>query len=220
VTTEPPQEPHPLALLSHELRTPLNAVIGYADAMRGEAFGPLPTAYKHQAAIIHAAALHLLALVNDMTDIARADAGVWAGEPQRFSVTAAAHAIVTLLAPRAAEAGVAIRTEIDDGLGDVRADRRAIVQILINLIDNALKFTPRGGEIVVVLAGEGRDLRLEVADSAPGEAVRPPDAGEGSGLGLSLARSLCRLHGGALTFERRRGIGATVEVRLPVLVEA
>ena len=216
MTTKQTQEPHPLALLSHELRTPLNAVIGYADAMQSEAFGPLPDLYRRQAGIIHAAALHLLALVNDMTDVAHAGAGVWTGQQQRFSMTEAAHDIVSLLAPRAAEAGVALKAELDDGVGDARADRRGIAQILINLLDNALKFTPRGGEILLRLTAHGRDLRIEVANTGPEDA----GAGESSGLGLRLAHSLCRLHGGALTFEHQETGGAMVRVRLPVLVDA
>lgn len=217
VTTDIRSAPAPeaLALLGHELRTPLNALIGYADAMRRQTFGPLPPPYDEQAAIIHGAAQHLLSLVNDMTDIARAEAGVWSGAPERFDPRVLADEVVTLLNPRALTAGVRLRTSGRDDLGDILADRRAMTQILVNLIDNALKFTAKGSEIGVDLAKEAGDLRLTVAN--PGGCDGVPVAAspvKGTGLGLRLVRALCSEHGGSLTIADLAEGGFMATVRL------
>ncbi len=203
-------EPDALALLAHELRGPLNAVIGYAEAMRAETFGPLNAPYADHAATIHRAALHLLKLVDDMADTARAETGLWRGEREAFDPSALADGIIEMFEPRAAAAGVRLRADIGAGLGQVFADRRAVTQILVNLLDNALKFTATGGEIVVTLSRAAEGLRIIVADTGGGLDVEP-----GQGLGLRLVRALCALHGGDLTLERTpSGAAATAALAL------
>jgi signal transduction histidine kinase len=183
-----------MALLAHELRSPLNAVIGYAEAMRAETFGPLNAPYADHAATIHRAALHLLKLVDDMADVAKAEAGVWRGEREVLDPRALADEIIEMFGPRAAAASVRLRTDVAAGLGRIFADRRALAQILINLLDNALKVTARGGEIVVTLSRAAEGLNIVVTDTGGA-----PDASGGQGLGLRLVRALCALHGGDLT---------------------
>jgi cell cycle sensor histidine kinase DivJ len=199
------------------LRTPLAALTGYADAMRGQVFGPLPAPYQDHAAVILEAAGRLLALVDDMTDIAAAEAGVWSGRRERFDAGALARDTLRLLAPRAADAGVRTAAELGGGPIEVVADRRALGQILVNLWDNALKFAAPGGEAVISLRREGSDLRLTVTNtvSGVGEASR-----QGQGLGLRLVRALCAAHGGVLDLERPAAQGFSASVRLPIFAEA
>jgi two-component system cell cycle sensor histidine kinase PleC len=211
----------PLALLAHELRTPLNAVIGYADGMRLQAFGPLSAPYDEQAGIIHAAALHLLRLIDEMADIAPAEfrlptlSGSWKGLRERFNLQALVEDTVRLLNPRASAAKIGIRVELETGLGDIVADRRAIGQILINLLDNALKFTADGGTIMLSVAREETGPRIVVADSGAAAGVLDTvDRQRGRGLGLRLARALCADHDGSLTLDPNAGGGMTATVRL------
>jgi len=201
--------PHPLAVLAHELRTPLNAIIGYADAMKTGVFGPLNAPYGEQAAIIHGAALHLLALVEDMTEVAKAEAGMWTGRLERLDPATLAGEVTAWLAPRAAAAGVALRAEISESPGQILADGRALRQILVNLLDNALKFTRAGGQVTLRLARDVDALSILVTDSGAGQGQG------GQGLGLRLATALCAAMGGALTFQDAPGAGRTVTVRLP-----
>jgi cell cycle sensor histidine kinase DivJ len=209
----------PLALLAHELRTPLNAIIGYAEAMTLGVFGPLNPPYGEQAAIIHGAALHLRTLVDDMMASSGVAAGVWTGRPERFDPAAEALLVVSWLTPRAAAAGLALDTDLAIRAGDVVADRRAFRQILLNLLDNALKFTGTGGRVALRVAWEGVDLWVVVADTGPG-ASGPPRPPEGSGLGLALVEALCAERGGALSVETPpagAAGGRTVRIRLPAV---
>jgi two-component system cell cycle sensor histidine kinase PleC len=216
--TQDPRDllPHPLALLAHELRTPLNAVIGYADGMRLQTFGPLAAPYDEQAAVIHTAALHLLRLVDEMGEIGGAgapdagEAALWRGCLERFDLERLTTDILAMLVGRAAASAIAIRAEFESDPRDIVADRRAIGQILINLLDNALKFTAAGGSILLTVNRDGPDWRVVVADS--GGASDPP---RGRGLGLRLARALCAAHGGSLALERVPDGGMTATVRLP-----
>jgi cell cycle sensor histidine kinase DivJ len=189
-------------------------LIGYADAMRQEVFGPLPPPYDAHAAVILEAAGRLLALVDDMTDIAAAEAGIWSAPHERFDAGALAQDTLRLFARRAAEAGVRTRADIEGPSLDVIADRRALGQILTNLWDNALKFAAPGGEAAVTVRKAGCELRLEVTDTGP----RLPGAnGAGRGLGLRLVEALCAAHGGTLNLERPGDGGFSATVRLPIL---
>jgi signal transduction histidine kinase len=193
-----------LGVLAHELRTPLTALIGYAEAMRAQTFGPLPPPYGEHAETIHTAARHLLALVDDLADAAAAETGIWRPSREAFSVGQLAREIVSLFAARAVEKGVSVRLEAPDSLPLAIADRRAVGQILINLLDNALKFTARGGAVRLVLAREGDVLRLAVWDTG-GSA----DPNSGRGIGLRLVRALCAAHQGSLELKPAYG-GGTV----------
>lgn len=215
MTDAPHPDSHPQrkALLAHELRTPLNAIIGYAEAMTLEAFGPLPAPYGDHAATIHRAAIHLLTLVDDLTDQAGAEAGAWAGARTTFDPVALTQEVTSLLRPRAERSRINLTVEGDLSLREVYGDRRALRQILLNLIDNALKFTADGGEIAAVLSVEASDLRLEVRDT--GGAVGE----KGQGLGLRLVRALAGAHGGAVELRPMTTGGMAVVVRLPILME-
>lgn len=206
-------EPHPLALLSHELRTPLTALIGYADAWRGEAFGPLNSPYREQAAIVHAAALHLLALVDTLSGTADAESGLWLIAPESIDLEAWARETVALFAPRAASAGVSLNLDARAAPAPFRADRRALGQILINLLDNALRHAGPGGRVAVTLTDDQGALRLEVTNSQSGTPT------SGRGLGLRLVEGLCDAAGGAFCLTPHEGDMAAV-ARLPSHTEA
>jgi signal transduction histidine kinase len=219
VSPDSPREPHSLAVLAHELRTPLNAVLGYADAMRGEVFGPLPAPYREQAGLIHGAASHLLALVEVMAATAEAGARPLAmerlGAPDVEQLLA--HAI-SVVATRASAANLELRAALVDRAAiRLRADRVALVQILINLIDNAVKFAAPGGAIDVRAAAAAGEVQLTVQN----QGGAGPSSGEaGSGLGLRLVRGLSEAMGGSFDMDLRPGGGARAVVRLPAIAEA
>lgn len=211
-------EPHLLALLSHELRTPLNAVLGYADAMRIEAFGPLPEPYREHAGVIHAAATHLLAVVDAMTAVGAAETGA---RRLDLETLGAAHLerllndVIDLLAPRALFENLEFRAVVARAAAvEIRADRVALTQILVNLIDNALKFTAPGGTITLGLGGVGGDVLLTIES---GGGAGAPAGAPGPGLGLRLARVLIEAMGGRLTLDVSTGRGARAAVRFPAI---
>ncbi len=221
-----------LAGMSHEIRTPLNAIIGFSDVMKQRLFGPLPARYAEYADLIHESGLHLLDLVGDVLDMSKIEADRYELKLESMDARDIAGAAARLMRLRAEDSGV--RLELDCGLAPlpVRADRKALRQILLNLLSNALKFTPKGGEARVALRSEGGELVLEVADTGVGmsaeDAARlgqpyqqADSAGatteRGSGLGLSLVSALAQMHGGGLEIESEPGKGTTARVRLPVL---
>jgi two-component system cell cycle sensor histidine kinase PleC len=218
VTPDTRHEPHPLALLRHELLTLLNAVLGYADAWRMETFGPLPQPYKDQAVLIHAAAGHLLAVVDAMISGGAAGAADRPLALARLS-TAAVERLLTdvvgLLAPRARSSDLQLRTLCASAAGvDVQADPVALTQVLINLIDNAVKFAAPGGTVTIGLDWTDAELRLTVENRGG-----PPPAvdGVGSGLGLGLALALTEAMGGSLTLDVSSGEAARAVLRLPTI---
>jgi cell cycle sensor histidine kinase DivJ len=220
-----------LANMSHELRTPLNAIMGFADMMRQRIFGPLPGKYVEYADLIHDAGAHLLDLINDVLDMSKIEASKYELALEDLDAREPVAAALRLLRVQADESGVQLRGVLPAEALDVSADRRALKQIVINLVSNALKFTPRGGLVTVSLAAVGQALELTVADTGIGIAEadlsrlgRPYEqAGDashqaqGTGLGLSLVRAFAELHGGEMAIESRLGEGTAVTVRLPVL---
>ena len=223
-----------LAEMSHELRTPLNAVLGFSDTMRMRMFGPISDRYGEYAELIHESGRHLLDLINDLLDMSKIEADRYELDREPFDVGEAAAAAVRLVRRQADEAGVSLRTSLPPRPLEVDADRRAIKQIVINLLANAVKFTPSGGAVTLAVQAAGSELEIVVSDTGVG--IAPEDlrrlgrpyeqAGEadqrsqGTGLGLSLVRALAGLHGGAVTIESRLGDGTAVTVRLPVLIAA
>ncbi len=223
-----------LAHMSHELRTPLNAVMGFSDIMRTRLFGPLPDRYGEYAELIHESGRHLLDVINDVLDLAKIDAGRYELRREVFDAREATAAALRLVRVQADEAGVRLRGLPPPGPLEVDADPRALKQMVLNLLANALKFTPRGGEATVTVGAVEGELEIVVSDTGVG--VAPEDvarlgrpfeqteagrrAGGGTGLGLSLVRAFAGLHGGAVTIESRLGSGTAVTVRLPVLVRA
>jgi cell cycle sensor histidine kinase DivJ len=223
-----------LANMSHELRTPLNAIMGFSDIMRQRLFGPMGDRYAEYAELIHESGTHLLELINDVLDMSKIEAERFELSIETFDARDAASAVLRLMRGQADRAGVNLRGVLPIAPLYADADRRAVKQIAMNLISNALKFTPRGGSVTVTVQGHDNTLELIVADTGVGIAQddlarlgRPfEQAGDaeqraaGSGLGLSLVRAFARLHGGDMTVESSVGEGATFTVRLPVLVNA
>ena len=220
-----------LATMSHELRTPLNAVMGFADIMRNRLFGPLPDRYAEYSQLIHESGAHLLDLINDVLDLSKIEADSYRLEHERFDAREAVESVVRLVRVQADEAGVALVVRLPERRLPVEADKRALKQIALNLLGNALKFTPAGGEASLTLDETDGLLELVVADTGVG--IAPEDmerlgrpyeqAGDadtralGTGLGLSLVRAFAGLHAGTMTLESTLGEGTAVTVRLPVL---
>ena len=217
--------------MSHELRTPLNAVIGFSDVMRTGLFGQLSPKYAEYAGMIHDAGGHLLELINDVLDISKIEAARYELNREQFDARDSISAALRLTRLQADEARVSLRGLLPAEPLAALADPRALRQIVLNLISNALKFTQSGGSVTVSAKGYGEDLEIVVSDTGVGIAEadlqrlgRPYEqAGDaaqkarGTGLGLSLVRAFAELHGGAMSIESRLGEGTSVTVRMPVL---
>ncbi len=221
-----------LANVSHELRTPLNAIIGFSEVISNQTFGPVGIdKYLEYAHDIHESADHLLAVVNDILDLSKIEAGRATLVLEDVDAAELVDSCLRLIHGRAAEARLQLRRHVDATLPKLRVDPLKIKQILINLLSNAIKFTRSGGTVTLRVAAipEG-GVSLAVSDTGIGIAQQDmakaietygrieSDANhrvEGTGLGLPLAKALAELHGGELVIESRAGEGTTVEVRLP-----
>jgi signal transduction histidine kinase len=220
-----------LADLSHEMRTPLNAVIGFAETIERETFGPIghPN-YAQYAEHIRMAGRHLLDLVNVVLDLSRVEADRYRLARVDLDPGAVARECAGMMSQAAEAAGLRLKLDIADPLPSCRLDARALRQILINLLSNAIKFTSDGeislsvaadsGAIVFVVKDDGVGMSAEALDkigqrftSVAGAGVRGQG---GSGLGLSLAISLAELHGGTIDLASAPGEGLRAEVRLPI----
>ncbi len=220
-----------LRMVSHELRTPLNSVIGFSEIINRELHGPInDPRYKAHAGIIRDSGLKLLKLVNQVLEIARLDAGAAELDLQPESATAAVHAAVRGLEEEAAARGVRVRQATPEFLPLVMADARGLATVLTNLLQNAITFSPEGGEVTVRIRVARGAVLFEVRDQGEGVApqelhrlVRPFEQGEnalvrraeGAGLGLSIVSLLCREMGGSLALRSSPGRGLTARVRLP-----
>ncbi len=221
-----------LANMSHELRTPLNAISGFSEIIRQELFGPLGDPhYSDYAQDIHTSGQHLLAIINDILDLARIEEGQDTLEESEHAIGDVIVACMPLVRERAAAAQIRIDLDFNDELPRVLIDLRRIKQILINLLSNSIKFTELGGQITVsAVLGDGGDMVVSVRDTGIG--MRPEDIPkalepfgqidsslarrfEGTGLGLSLARQLTEAHDGRLVIESEPGVGTTVRILLP-----
>ena len=223
---------HFLANMSHELRTPLNAVIGFTDLMRQQMFGALGNErYEEYATLIYDSGQLLLDLISDMLDMAKIEAGKLDLNFERVDLTGTIEDCVRLLTERADQGGVEFIAPSPDSAIVLVADRRAVKQILLNLLTNAIKFTPPGGQIAITAdTGDGR-ARLSVRDTGigipaydlprlgrPFEQVvgDPMLAKSGTGLGLALVRALVEKHGGQFRIESEEGVGTEVTVDFPL----
>lgn len=220
-----------LAAMSHELRTPLNAILGFSEIIARELFGPVSERYRAYGQDINAAGQHLLAMINDILDISRIEIGAFTLCIEATSPREMAEASLRLVATRAEAGGLRLISRVPDSLPELMIDVRRSKQILINLLGNAVKFTPPGGS--VTLSGErlsSGEIVFRVADTGIGMseediavALSPfgqVDTGldrrfEGAGLGLPLAKSLAELHGGWLEVRSEPGHGTTVSVYYP-----
>ena len=221
-----------LAAVSHELRTPLNAILGFSDILIGEYFGRLENDRQREyVRLIRQSGAHLLSVVNTMLDMSKIEAGRYELMPEPFAVASAVQACEEMLGLQARDKGVTLTSRVQRGLGDVVADERAIRQILINLVGNAIKFTDAGGVVSVDATERCGDLVLTVSDTGIGiPESRLADLGrpfvqvqneytrryEGTGLGLSLVKGLVALHGGSFAISSRPGEGTVISVIVPM----
>ncbi|MGJ7037584.1 cell cycle sensor histidine kinase DivJ [Shinella sp. BE166] len=220
-----------LAAVSHELRTPLNAILGFSDILTGEYFGKLENDRQREyVALIHQSGSHLLSVVNTMLDVSKIEAGRYELLTEPFIVADSVKACEQMLGLQAREKGIKLTSRVPRAIGEAVADQRAIQQILINLVGNAIKFTDRGGVVTIDAAREGKDLLLAVSDTGIGipadklaligqpfmqvqnEYTRKY---EGTGLGLSLVKGLVALHGGSFVIQSRPGEGTVITIRVP-----
>ncbi len=216
------------ASLGHDLKTPLNAILGYADMMRAQIRGPLPEAYADYPGIIHESGQDLLLLVEDILDLAKANADRQRLEPEPVDLVASAQSIVRQLDNQAERAGVKLRIKSDNEVW-AEADARAVRQIWQNLVSNAIKYSDRGGTVTLDAYEAGGAAVLSVIDKGAGmseedlKRVTEPFAQggnsrgrAGTGLGLAVVRSFAELHGGQLNLQSRPGKGTRAEVTLPL----
>ena len=221
-----------LASMSHELRTPLNSILGFSDMIQNERLGPVGTPrYREYAGDIISAGRHLLDLINDILDISRIEAGTLDVIPEPLEVRPLLEGCVTMMAPRAADSGISLALDIQDGLALLMADERHIRQIVLNLITNSIKFTPEGGHIKVGarptadpgVAIHVRDTGIGIAANDIPKILKPfgqiaknlTRPNDGVGLGVPLARSLAELNGASFELESVLGEGTTVTLRFP-----
>ncbi|MCV9963436.1 HAMP domain-containing histidine kinase [Pararhizobium sp. BT-229] len=221
-----------LAAVSHELRTPLNAILGFSDILSGEYFGKLENDRQREyVSLINQSGAHLLSVVNTMLDMSKIEAGRYELMPEPFRVADVVNACEAMLDLQAREKGVQLISRIMRTVGEVNADQRAIQQILINLVGNAIKFTDRGGLVTIDAELSGSDLNLIVSDTGIGIAedkltmLGQPFVQiqndytrkyEGTGLGLSLVKGLVALHGGQFDMRSRPGDGTVITVTIPL----
>jgi len=221
-----------LATMSHELRTPLNAIIGFSDVLKIEAELKLgPERRNEYAGLINDSGHHLLAVVNDILDMSKIETGNFEITSEPCSPAQVVAACCDMLELRAREAGVRLARLASDDLPEMIADKRALNQILLNLLSNAIRFTDRGGKVTISARAEAATITFIVEDTGVGindedlARVGEPyfQAGNsydrrhgGTGLGLSIVKGLVRLHGGECSIRSRVGEGTRISVRLPV----
>jgi len=221
-----------LANMSHELRTPLNAIIGFSEIMQAGMFGPLGAEkYLEYCRDIHNSGLYLLDVINDILDMAKIEAGRIRLDFEDLDLETLLAEAIRVAGARAQDKKLAVTARIAPAL-TLRADRRAVMQIVLNLLSNAVKFTPAGGAVAVRARASATNVVIAIRDNGIGIA---PDAlarlgrpfeqvesqltksHQGSGLGLAIAKSLVELHGGEMRIRSRLGKGTLVLVRLPLM---
>jgi GAF domain-containing protein len=218
-----------LANMSHELRTPLNAIIGFSEVLAERMFGELNEKQDEYLKDIYASGQHLLSLINDILDLSKVEAGRMELELADFSLPAALDNALTLVRERANRRGITLGRAIDDRVGMIRGDERKVKQVLLNLLSNALKFTPEGGRIDVRATMTDGMAEISVADTGVGIAPEDQEAifeefrqvgtadkkVEGTGLGLALSRKFIELHGGRIWVHSQPGKGSAFSFTLP-----
>ena len=221
-----------LANISHELRTPLNAVIGFSELIKSEVFGPIGIdRYKNYVEDILDSGRHLLALINDILDVTRLESGNVVLNESRVVPQDLIHAALRVVEDRVEAAGHALEITVDEDLPALRVDAVKLKQILLNLLTNAIKFTPDEGRIEIkAVRAEDAGVIFSVRDNGIGIAAEDREVAltpfrqvdnrlarkfEGTGLGLPIAKALTELHGGALTLESEPEKGTCVTIYLP-----
>ena len=223
-----------LATMSHELRTPLNAILGFSEVIRDQFWGSEPDAwrrYVEYAGSIYASGRHLLSLISEILDLSKIEAGTYFLDLKPLDITELVKETASFVRPAATRAGVEIHTNIPTAPVIFDGDDRALRQIVLNLLSNATKFTPRCGRVDVCLASDGERIRLTVEDTGIGiaecdqAAVFEPftqvDSSvrrrhEGTGLGLAITKRLVEMHGGTIGLTSQLDVGTRLVVELPV----
>ncbi len=223
-----------LANMSHELRTPLNAIIGFSQMTASETFGPLgDPKYRENASIVATAGEYLLQLIADILDLSKIEANALILEDEHLDLENITETAAKIILPRASRSELDLSILVSEGLPILRGDRLRVKQMVLNLIDNAVKYTPAGGRITVDIGTDADNgVRIKVSDTGVGisendlERVLVPFSqvnsntmirqGEGIGLGLSLVKHLVEMHGGKLALESKIGIGTTATLSFPL----
>jgi cell cycle sensor histidine kinase DivJ len=220
-----------IATMGHELRTPLNAIIGFSDMLTNSTLKVSASDQVEYAKLINGSGRHLLSVVNSMLDASKIEGGHFELTRETFVPGPSIENCVDLLALQAREEGIELRLRLAQNLPEIAADKRAFSQILINLISNAVKFTPRGGCVTIAASCDGPRLVVTVEDTGvgieQGDLARLGEAffqtsschdrkHDGSGLGLSIVKGLVKLHDGDIDIRSRVGDGTRVTVRLPI----
>jgi two-component system, sensor histidine kinase and response regulator len=218
--------------VSHELRTPLTAIKGAVDLVLDEVVGPLTEKQIHYLTRVRANTQHLAGLINDLLDLAKIESGRIEVKSSRVSLGGLVHEVVDGLRPMAAEKVIALEANIREPPILVWADRHKINQVLMNLIGNAIKFTPVQGRVTISASRNGHEnVQVSVSDTGPGvppeekekifaKFYQIPEVNEdnpkGTGLGLAISKALVELHGGKIWVESEPGCGSTFSFTLPV----
>ncbi len=220
-----------LASMSHELRTPLNAVIGFSEVLLDRLFGELNDRQDEYVRDIWNSGRHLLELLNEILDLSKVEAGQMVLDPTTFRVSTALDYTLSLVRERAVQHGIAVSLEVADDVTTIVADELRFKQVILNLVSNAVKFTPDGGRIDVDARTESDELLVTVSDTGAGipeqdrerifesfqQGGRDVGRSEGTGLGLTLCRRIMDLFGGRLWLETEVGVGSTFGVAFPVI---
>ncbi len=221
-----------LATMSHELRTPLNAILGFSEVMSGELFGKhAVAAYKDYASDIHSSGQHLLMLINEILDLSRVEAGRYELREEPVALVNVVEDCLHLLALRAEQRGIQLTQSIESSLPRLWGDERALRQITLNLLTNAIKFTPQGGSVSLKCGWtQSGGQYISIRDTGPGipeheipivlssfgrGSLAQKNAEEGSGLGLPIVKGLVDLHGGSFHIQSELRQGTEVTVILP-----
>jgi signal transduction histidine kinase len=218
-----------LANMTHELRTPLNGILGFAELLEEEIAGPLTPRQKTFIGNVLDSGRHLLALINDVLDIARLESGNIEVTNATASLSACVEDVRAGIETLSQQAHVEVKLDVPDGLPALSVEPLRLRQVLYNLLSNALKFTPRGGRVELRAHTESPFVEFQVADTGigvPAEAIprlfrefqqveREGERPEGTGLGLALCKRLVEAYGGTISFASVVGEGSTVTVKLP-----
>jgi signal transduction histidine kinase len=218
-----------LANMSHELRTPLNAIIGFSEVLLERMFGEINAKQKEYLQDILSSGRHLLSLINDILDISKVEAGRMELQLAPMDLRFVLQNAVSLVRERATRQGINVALDVDDSVGTIEADERRVKQILLNLLSNALKFTPAGGRVMLTAVRIDDAVQISVRDTGIGirsedrdrifeefQQAGPGKAVEGTGLGLALAKRFIEMHGGRIWVESTVGAGSEFTFTLPL----